>query len=387
MKLVLLADGFPSLGKPVFVFVQQLVFQLVDLGYDISVIAPQSLTKAVVRGEGVLPRYSKQSTANGKEFDIYRPYIVTFGNGREWLYKIFKKYNQFGIISILNKVNPEVLYGHFWHNANVLKDFAIKKSLPLFVACGEGDDALERLVDTLSKDEFNKLVSAVNGVICVSSENKRKCIAFNLAREKNIIVLPNCVDDTQFYPMDSHQVRESLGLQKEDFLIIFVGGFIKRKGPDRVIAAVDKLKDKHIKMAFIGKPLGGDSIDVLGENVVFKGILEHDKLPLYLNAADLFVLPTLKEGCCNAIVEALACGIPVVSANRPFNDDILNDNNSVRVNPEKIDEIAEAISIFKNDIDFYKTKKQYLLNHSGDYSIVNRAFKIAKFIERKKYNT
>ena len=95
------------------------------------------------------------------------------------------------------------------------------------------------------------------------------------------------------------------------------------------------------------------------------------------------MLPTLKEGCCNAIVEALACGIPVISSDRPFNDDILDENNSIRVNPENVDAIAAAINKLVRDKACYVSLKKNAMDNSGEHSIVERAKAIIEFINRQ----
>ncbi len=66
-------------------------------------------------------------------------------------------------------------------------------------------------------------------------------------------------------------------------------------------------------------------------------------IPNYICASDVFVLPTTAEGCCNAIIEAMGCGLPIVSSDRAFNYDILNEENSILVDPESVDEIDNAI--------------------------------------------
>ncbi len=380
-RIAVIVDDFPSKGRPVFVFVQQLVFAMVDQGADITVVAPQSLTHALFRGEKLRPRILTASTSHGNEFQVYRPFSVSFGLGHKWLYKIAKRFNIKALTDCLKAIKPDILYGHFWHSAYKAMDYAIENKLPVFVACGEGDDALEELVTSMNTEQKKKLSKTVNGVICVSSDNKRKCLQFGLSRDENTIVLPNCVDDSLFRPADGTLCRKELGIEPDDFVISFTGAFINRKGSRILSEAVKKLEDQRIKLIFMGKPLKGDDCTPDCPGIVYLSSTEHDLMPRYLNASDVFVLPTLKEGCCNAIIEALACGIPVISSNRPFNDDILNDGNSLVVDPEDAKAVADAIAEMKGNRDLYSAKKKYALEHSNQYSITERARKIIKFIE------
>ena len=63
----------------------------------------------------------------------------------------------------------------------------------------------------------------------------------------------------------------------------------------------------------------------LTERIRFLGAVPHADLPVVLSAADLFVLPTASEGLANAWVEALACGIPVVTTPLPGAQELLTD--------------------------------------------------------------
>lgn len=386
MKIALLTPDFPSKGNPTFVFVQQLVFALVDQGQEVTVIAPQSLTHMLLRGGKLLPKFSIGITQNANRFNIYRPYDITFGSRFASLTKLTNCIFNKQLVSILQKENPDILYGHFWHTAYRLKNYALQNSIPLFVACGEGDNALEQLAESLSRKNKRELVQVVKGVISVSSENKCKCVAFGLAKEEDVVVLPNCVDDSLFHPADSSELRSKLGVTDNDLFVLFVGGFITRKGPDRLSQAIDRINDPRVKVAFIGKPMAGDSIMPSCKGIVYQGPLDHDLLPAYFNAADVFVLPTQKEGCSNAIVEALACGVPVISADRPFNADILNEHNSIMMDPDNVDEIVTAITTLLNNKDILETKRKYTREHASGYSIVGRANKIVEFIKLKINN-
>ena len=262
--------------------------------------------------------------------------------------------------------------------------YAMTHNVPLFVACGEGDDALDNWASVLTEEQRERIRKSVNGVISVSTENKRKCLSYGISEEKNTVVLPNCVNDKVFRPRDMSAFRKELGAGEDDFVICFTGGFVDRKGYNRLAQAVDSLNDSSIKVLFCGAPMPGyENEKPQCNGMLFCGSVNHDDMPKYLCASDVFVLPTLKEGCCNAIVEALACGIPVISSNRPFNDDILNDSNSILINPESVEEIAAAIKKLKNDKELYGQLKKNTVSNSSNYSIVTRAKKVRAFIESK----
>ena len=383
-SLCILSNDYPSEERPVYVFVEQLVNALMDKNVKVSVVAPQSLTKCLIRRIAVLPKKKEHVTPTGIKYIVYRPYILTFGKVKRSLYKLVNKINQREVERCVDKVRPDVLYGHFWHNGNILKHYAKRHNLPLFVACGEGDDAMEILVDSLSLQEKEELAKAVSGVISVSTENKKKCVDYGLAKEENVIVLPNAVDTRLFHPGEkNNMLRKELGVEDDDFLILFVGGFIPRKGSGILAKSIDRIGDSHVKVIYIGAMMPGDEDDPQCDGIVFKGRVPHDKLPDYYASADVFVLPTQKEGCSNAIVEALAMGLPIISSKGAFNDDILNEDNSIRVNPTDVDELSAAITLLRDDVAYRKRLSEGALKSASLLKIELRAEEIVKFIMRQ----
>ena len=175
-------------------------------------------------------------------------------------------------------------------------------------------------------------------------------------------------------------MKKSLGITESDFVLAFVGWFINRKGSLRVSKAIEKLNDDRIKIIFIGK--GQEEPDCKG--IIFKGALPHDEIPRYLNCADAFVLPTLAEGCCNAVIEAMACGLPIISSDREFNWDVLNADNSIMVDPENVDEIANAIAELRDNSEKRKEMSKAALHTAANLTIRIRAEKIAEFMEEAK---
>ena len=381
-SITVIAGDYPAPGHASLVFVQQLVHAIIDQGVNVNVIAFQSVVHALVHREKLLPRHSKGVTEKGVEYDIYRPYTLSFGNNNPFE-RLTNWYNRHSIETVIRKTKGDILYSHFWSSALPIYEFAQKNHKLLFVACGEGDDALEEMADTMPKEKLETLAKAVTGVVSVSSENKRKCINFGLSREENTDVFPNCVNIDFFHKRDANEVKDRLGIKDADFVLCFVGGFIPRKGPDRVAQAIKNLNDPNIKVMFIGKPFPGYAYDFDCPGIIHKGPLDHELIPQYMSCADVFVLPTQKEGCSNAVVEALAMGLPVISSDGPFNDDILDENNSIRINPDDVDALTDAIRKLRDDKTLRKSMVDYSNSRHEEYSIEGRAKRILGFINEQ----
>ena len=377
--ITVVTSNYPAPGHAANVFVQQLVHAMIDQGVKVTVVAYQSIVHSIFHKEKVLPLHSKGVTDKGIEYNIYRPYTFSTGN-RD--FKFVKWINKKIIVHKVASIKSDILYCHFWGTALPVYEYALDKQLPMFVACGEGDNALEDMVEKMPKKKLQELAKACTGVVSVSSENKRKCIKFGLSREENTNVFPNCVNTAFFHKREAKELKGSLGIKANDFVLCFVGGFTPRKGPDRVAQAIKNLNDPNIKVMFIGKPFPGYAYDFDCPGIIHKGPLDHELIPEYMSCADIFVLPTQKEGCSNAVVEALAMGLPVISSDGPFNDDILDEKNSIRINPDDVDALTDAIRKMRDDKALRKSMADYSNCRHVEYSIEGRAKKILEFIDK-----
>lgn len=353
-----------------YAFVKQLVDAIAQLGHHCLVVAPFNIShyhKLYV---------SKEEYACGKgRVTVYRPGYLSFSNfhiGKfypsKWthtraLKKAFK----------MMDVRPDAIYGHFWNSAYDGFEYAKSNHIPLFVATGESE--ISRMF-SFPKDQ-KAFSDYVSGVVCVSSKNRDESIALGLTTVDKCAVFPNAVNAELFRKMDKHHCREQLGLPQNAFIIAFVGWFIERKGPQRVARAIKQIQGKPVYSLFIGK--GEQEPDC--DNILFKGALPHEEVSVYLNAADAFVLPTLHEGCCNAVVEAMSCGLPIVSSNLPFNWDVLDDTNSIMVDPNSIDEISNAIIMLYDNRDLLLSLSDGALKKAESLTIDQRAASIVAFME------
>ncbi len=375
MHILVCSPSWPTTKTIDFIFVDQLCRAIADLGCKVTVIAPQSVTKCIIRHIPVAKPHSFYKTSNGSTIEIFRPYYISMGNTG---IKLFKNSFQNAVKRAFRsmRATPDVCYGHFWKSIFSLYPLAKANSIPLFGASGE-ENVGYYVYET---DEFKKDVqNYVSGVVSVSSKNQKECFDLNLVDSNKSIVIPNAIDLTLFRKMDKGLCRTELGIADDDFVVAFVGQFVPRKGTLRLNEALNKIGDKQIKAVFIGS--GSEDPDYDG--IIHKGRVAHDNIPKWLNAADVFVLPTDNEGCCNAIIEAMACGLPIISTDAPFNYDILNNENSIMLDCHSIDDIAGAISKLKRNSDLRKKLSEGALATAAGLSIEKRAERIVNFMQNQ----
>lgn len=379
MHICVFSPDYPTSRTIDFVFVEQLCCALARKGHTITVIAPQTLTKCLFRHVPIAKFKENRFVGEGKYYTLIRPKYVSTGNFRG----VFKKHNRKafrnaakrGFESVSGKV--DVIYGHFWQSVSAAMPIAKAHNLPLVASSGEEIVNKKRFGN--SEKFIASLHNYVSGTIHVSSNNRDECKATGLVKDDASIVIPNAIDNKLFYPRDRQQCRAKLNIASDDFVVAFVGQFTPRKGTLRLDEALRQLDDKQVKAFFLGKGPDVPSYN----NLLHCGTVMHDDVPSYLSAADVFVLPTTNEGCCNAIVEAMACGLPVISSNLPFNYDILDDTNSIMVDPMDVNQIAHAIAKLKNDPDMRNRLAQGALAKAEGLTLDRRADKILEFIQKQ----
>ncbi len=380
-KLCVITDRYPTEQYPANTFLDQLVCQFADSGIECTVVAPYSKINDVIKHNKYSPkRVYEKTTLKGNKIKIHcRPFFAPIGRKVAGINfaKFYQRSYERAVASTIKKETDgdfDAFYGHFITPSGFAAVKMGKKyNKPSFIAYGEC--SLDQELCNYSLEYVVNGVKNVNGVVAVSTKNKNELLENGVVSKNIVEVFPNSVNQSMFYKMDKEQAREKLGVSKEDFIVAFVGYFIHRKGTKRLSNALDSLTG--VKSFFIG---AGEQ-EPTCEGVLFKGKLPHKEIVTYLNAADVFVLPTLAEGCCNAIVEAMACGLPIISSDLPFNDDILDETNSIRIDPMNVNAISSAIKKLKDDKSLRKTLAEGALQKAKSLTIEVRANNILRFME------
>jgi len=195
-------------------------------------------------------------------------------------------------------------------------------------------------------------------IVAVSNAIKELTIRCGAPEEK-VSVVYNAVNDEIFKPRSKIYSREKLGLPLDYDIILSVCAILPRKGLEYLIRAIKTIEIESPNILLIMVGPGDFSTDARAYEEFLKNLKEDleldrmvnlvgrkfwDELSIYYNAADLFVLPTLHEGHSNAILEAMASGLPIVTTSVGGNVDTVADGkNGYLVPPKDVDALSQAI--------------------------------------------
>jgi teichuronic acid biosynthesis glycosyltransferase TuaC len=215
----------------------------------------------------------------------------------------------------------DALDAHFGHPEGTgCARLAAELAVPFFVTIrGTEADMLGR---PALREQLLAALGAAAGCISVS-HSLRDLVIANGVEQQRVTVIPNGVNRRLFHPGDPAAARAALGIDSRVRLLVSVGHLLSVKRHATLIEATRRLrKEMEVKLVIIG----GQSYEPehpaalrrqvaeagLEDVVCLKGALPPSEVARWLCAADAFALASAREGCCNALLEALAVGLPAV---------------------------------------------------------------------------
>ena len=346
-RIVVFSSLFPSKQAPTAgPFIKERLFRLGKV-VPIVVIAPQiwSPLDWLIR----LRRKSFRPVADVYEKDqgieIFRPRVFSFPGFFKSLDGWFMaRGSRRCFDKVVKDFRPNIVDAHFLYpDGYAASTLARRAGLPYVVTIRGSKD--EWLIGTDREPKLRETLHAASAVIAVSDALKRDVgIKLGLS-DSDVQVVGNGVDLSKFHPVDKTEARARLGIAADAPVMIGVGGLIDRKGFHRIIPLVRALREKYPKLVYLIVGGGFSQGDMLArlkqlaeqcgvaENVRFCGPQLPQDLKWFYGAADIFTLATEHEGWANVFLEAMACGLPVLTTDVGGNSQVVAHAGLGKVSP------------------------------------------------------
>jgi glycosyltransferase involved in cell wall biosynthesis len=282
------------------------------------------------------------------------PYLSSF-----FAAKIAKQYSK---PLVLTQHNTFIEYDSFWDNIEKLNDMAIGK----------------------------QVIKKADKIIVVSNATRNYVLSLG-ADAKKIEVMHNGVDLQRFRLLSGikQQMREKLGIPEDACVALTVRRLVYKNGIDTLIESANIAIKKNPRLVFVVVGKGPDSGEVqrkiaqlgMQRNCKLAGFVSDEDLPLYYNTADFFALPSKSgEGLPLVLMEAMACGLPVIATNVGGTSEVLNEKYGKMVKPNNPVALADAILEFSNK-DLLILKKEVRRMMEKEHSWNKNVEKLAKIYE------
>lgn len=292
-------------------------------------------------------------------------YFTPDGKNKKLGDKLVKKFEEF---IKQKRIEFDFIHAHFiYPQGYVAIKLGQKFNVPVVVTA-HGHDIYEM---PFRGSDWKKIIKQTleqaTHITTVSQRNKNIMTQkLDISVEK-ISVVPNGYDPTKFKPMAKEKVREYLNLSKDKEIILNIGNIYPIKGHKYLIEAIRKIIE--FKNNILCVVIGEGSLKRKLENrvkklalescVIFIGAKPYNEIPLWMNAADLFVLPSLNEGNPTVMFEALGVGLPFVGTRvGGIPEIIISEEYGLLCEPGNVDDLIEKILIaLDKEWDREKIKK------------------------------
>jgi len=250
---------------------------------------------------------------------------------------------------------------------------------------------VHRFPENLNSRLYKRLLRKVSGLVVITDGLKNEFINSGYPSDK-ILVAPDGVSTQEFEDkLSTVELREKLSLPQDKKIVMYVGHLYSWKGDDTLVRASHDLSQEYQVVI-----AGGLDEDIMRlkkidkkQKVLFTGFIKFNVASEYIQAADILVLPNIKDDGLSEkytsplkLFQYMAAGRPIVASDLPSLREILNEGNALFFEPGNTDSLEESISRLEDEN--LSSKIAYRARQDVvEYSWDKRAEKIINFINLK----
>lgn len=210
----------------------------------------------------------------------------------------------------------DVIDAHFYYPDGVAASIIAQKLGKPFVCTARGSDITLYKHSATPRRLLQRAMRQAAANIGVCNDLAEQMIELG-AERGSTHVIRNGVDLQRFAVLDRDEARKALGMDHTGLLLISVGNLIELKGHHLIIRMLADFPDAHLVIVGAG-PMRTELEQLaselgLAKRVTFAGQQPNESLKTWLSAANALILASSREGWANVLLEAMACGTPVVA--------------------------------------------------------------------------
>ncbi len=317
MKLLILTPSFPDKHNRFYggIFVKEQVEALSKYADEINVVSPVPFSLGIEYKDKVCKDYSFDNV------NVYFPRFLHLPLG------YFRKRRGEREAKVIEKtiqkknIKFDLIHAHFtWPSGYAGAKLSKKFSAPLIITAHGYDVYSLPFKNNAWFERIKFSLDSADHVITVGRSNYEILVNKLRIQENKISIIPNGFDSSKFKPIDKISARKTLGLPLDNMIMLNVANLVPVKGHRYLIEAMKyiiKVRDDTMLVIVGDGPLKKElenQIKKLGLDGYIKlvGAKPHEEISLWMNAADLFVLPSLSEGNPTVMFEALGVGLSFV---------------------------------------------------------------------------
>jgi glycosyltransferase involved in cell wall biosynthesis len=346
LRIAVVTAHFPSSAQPTHGRPAFQTLRILSATCNVQVFYPHAVYPSLLRPRsriysGLDPSYSLPGVKAGYYDYPAIPMISRPFNGQLAARTLLPHVRSFA---------PDIVFSYFLYpDGYAALRIAQALKVPV-VAMGVGSD-VHSIKDRSSAMRTRTVLREADFLVAISEDLRQRMVAMGAPPQKTRAIVSGC-DLSVFHPMDRLEARQKLHLDPGYEAVVYIGRMDMKKGLGELVEAAASLHSSrpNLHVYLIGEGSDRPIVEAAIQSNNAAGYIHalpecsFDEVAVWMTASDLVTLPSYMEGCPNVVLEALACGRPVVASNIGGIPEIMDETCGRLVLPRDLSALAQALA-------------------------------------------